>query len=486
MNTRPILLSLAIGFILTGFLCGEARAQFTGSKRIYRQGATPLYLERPSLTDWDSATNVSWSNTAGGGVWEVIDLGGGLYRIESGGKAITRAGSTDWTNAATAAYSGWSTQKWTITANGDGSYRIENGGKALTGDATSGNVVKTAAYSGWTTQKWCFFSEDKTGWPAGDWKWVYRNVSRNTQLLVANSQTLVLNSTVQGVVNTDTATNAILVLNAQHVYIKGSNVLDPQTNVGVTVNGSCDVTVDGCTLSNHVRPSTFHSSFLYIHNSGNVTIRNTVIKDCDGNGIFTDGDASTGLVVDDCVINNTGRVPYSPTAPFHGIYSKAPDVTYTNNTISACNDGSDISMRSTGVISGNFLFGAKHSLIAYWPDAKAGLSSALVISGNTLTQDAYNYVGSTSKAAIVGLNDNGNPNGIVGAYFQTFRIENNQMLVGSGSTGTDAMVTANWPVGSPGFGDARVTGNVMTDQRPVPNYIGNASAFAVSAPNTLQ
>ncbi len=142
-------------------------------------------------------------------------------------------------------------------------------------------------------------------------------------------------------------------------------------------------------------------------------------------------------------------------------------------------------MRSTGTLSGNQLSAAKHSLIAYWPDAPAGVSAALVIDDNTLEQDDYDYSGGTSKAALVGLNDNGNPNGIVGAYFQTFRVTNNTMRVGSGSGSADALVTANWPVGSPGYGDARATGNTMTDQRVVKTYFGNAARFSATTPNTL-
>ena len=483
-----LLTVLATGLALAFFSAGTVHAQPTGSNRLYHGSSTQFYLERPSLTDWAGAANYTWSATSGGGVWEITALGGGLYRLDSGGKALTRDGSVDWAVVKTAGYSGWSTQKWTLTDNGDGSWRIENGGKALTGNAGSGSSVMTAAYSGWTTQKWKIYAEDKTGWPAGTWKWVYRGVTLGTRLLVDKSDTLVINSTVQGVVNSTGVSNSIAVTGATNVYLKWTDVYDAYTDRGVAITGSSNVTMEDCYLSNHVRPSAVHSSFILVDSSPNVVIRNTTVEDCDGNGILTSGSTSTGLVIDGCTITNTGRVPFvnATPAPFHGIYSKAPDVTYSNNTITGSADGSAISMRSTGVLSGNHLSAAKHSLIAYWPDAAAGASAALVITGNTLEQDDYDYIGGTSKAALVGINDNGNPNGIVGAYFQTYRIESNQMRVGSGSASTDALVTANWPVGSPGYGDARVTGNTMTDQRTVKTYIGNASRFAVTTPNTLQ
>ncbi|MDF3059300.1 MAG: Ricin-type beta-trefoil lectin domain-like [Rariglobus sp.] len=478
--------ALAAGLVLACLQAGALHAQPTGSNRLYHGSSTQLYLERPSLADWSAAANYTWSATSGGGVWEITALGGGLYRLDSGGKALTRDGTADWSVVKTAAYSGWSTQKWSIIANGDGSWRIENSGKALTGNSGSGSSVMIATYSGWTTQKWHAFTENKTGWPAGNWKWVYRNVGLSSLLLIDKSDTLVINSTIQGVANSPGVTKALAVSGASNVYIKWTDILDVTADRGLVILNSSNVTVDDCLLSNHVRPSAVHSSFLLIDSSPNVTIRATTVQNCDGNGILTAGATATNLLVDGCTITNTGRVPYSASAPFHSIYSKAPDVTYTNNTITDSLDGSAISMRSTGTLTGNQLSSAKHSLIAYWPDASAGASAALVVTGNVFEQDNYDYTGGTSKAALVGLNDNGNPNGIAGAYFQTYRIENNQMRTGTGCASADALVTANWPVGSPGFGDVRATGNTLTDQRAVKTYFGNASRFAATTPNTLQ
>lgn len=480
------LFSALLAGLASAFLAALAPAQPTGSNRIHFNGSSAFYLERPSLTDWAGAANYTWNATVGGGVWEITSLGGGLYRIESGGKALTRDGTADWSVVKTAAYSGWSTQKWTIVANGDGSWRFENSGKALTGNASSAGSAMIATWAAYSTQKWRFTAENKTGWPAGNWKWVYNNVSLTSRLLVDKADTLVINSTIQGVVNSSGVSNSLGVSGASNVYIKWTDILDAYTDRGLTILNSSNVTVDACYLSNHVRPAAVHSSFLLVDSSPNVTIRATEILDADGNGILTAGATTTNLLIDGCTIDNNGRVPYSATAPFHGIYSKAPDVTYTNNTITDSLDGSAISMRSTGTLTGNTLSAAKHSLIAYWPDAPAGASASLVISGNTLTQANYDYSGGTSKAAIVGLNDNGNPTGAVGAYFQVFRVQNNQMTVTNGSSSADALVTANWPVGSPGFSDARVTGNTMDDQRATNTYFGNASRFAATTPNTLQ
>lgn len=487
-NPTPImrlLIALVAGLAAALLSAGNVLAQPTGSSRLYHGSTPQLYLERASLADWSSATNRTWADTDGGGVWEITALGGGLYRIESGGKALTRDGTADWSPVKTAGYAGWSTQKWTLTANGDGSWRIVNGDKALTGNTSSGSTAMTAAYSGWTTQKWKIFAEDKTGWPAGDWKWVYRNHTRSTRLLVNKADTLVFNVVVQGVVNSSGVSSSISVSGANNVYLKQTDILNAYTDRGLVILNSSNVVVEACELSNHVRPAAVHSSFLLVDNSPGVTIRGTLVENCDGNGILTAGAGSTGLLIEGCTIRNTGRVPYSAAAPFHGIYSKAPDVTYLENTITGSLDGSAISMRSTGTLSGNQLSAAKHSLIAYWPDAPAGASGALVIDDNLLEQDDYDYSGGTSKAALVGLNDNGNPNGIAGAYFQTYRITNNQMRVGSGSVSADAMVTANWPTSSPGFGDALATGNTMTDQRATNAYFGNATRFDATSPNAL-
>src|SRR5262249_24641548 len=156
-------------------------------------------------------------------------------RIESGGKALTRVNDTDWTTVATVGYAGWSTQKWTITSNGDGSWRIENAGKALSGHTSSGNAVMTAAYNAWSGQKWYFFAEDKTDWPAGSWKWIYRKVTRTTRLVIDQDDTLVLDTVVKGVGNTADGTDSLTVNTARNVYIKRSQILDAHTNMGMTI-----------------------------------------------------------------------------------------------------------------------------------------------------------------------------------------------------------------------------------------------------------
>lgn len=116
-----------------------------------------------------------------------------------------------------------------------------------------------AAYSAWSTQKWKIYAEEKTGWPAGDWKWVYRNHTRSTRLLVDKADTLVLNVVVQGVVNSTGVSSALSVSGANHVYLKWNDILDARTDRGLVITNSSNVIVDTCELSNHIRPAAVHT-----------------------------------------------------------------------------------------------------------------------------------------------------------------------------------------------------------------------------------
>jgi parallel beta-helix repeat protein len=304
--------------------------------------------------------------------------------------------------------------------------------------------------------------------------------------LIDKSDTLVINTIFQDVAPTATISDVITVKWAKNVYFKWTDIVNPKTTYGININDSSNITIDDCEVSNHIRPTGVHSSAFRVNKAPNTYITACSLYDLDGNGILTEDITSTGITITGCTIRNVGRVPLSSTAPFHGIYSKAPDATITNNTISASLDGSGITMRSTGTITGNTLSSCKHSLIAYWPDATAGASGALVISKNSLTQDNYDNIGGSSKGAIICINDNGNEHEATNPYFQTFRIEKNIMLVKPGSASTDAMVTANWSTSSLGYGDVRVTGNSMSDRRTTKNYFDNDDRFVAITPNTLK
>ncbi|MGG1517161.1 right-handed parallel beta-helix repeat-containing protein [Paenibacillus oryzisoli] len=484
--SKYALLTLLAVLFLAAVTWGPSQASAasppTGKVRLSHNNDA-FYAEATSATDWSNVQNYSYNATQGGSVWTITSLGNGKYSLLAAGKALTLNSATDWDVVKTTAYSGWTTQQWTITDLGGGYFKLECNGKALTGDAGGNGVtVKSTPYSGWTTQKWKLTPVDTTGWPSGTWNWVYQNVDRTARLEVeSRANVLIIGSTIHDV----TDDLGILISNSDTVQIKNTTVRNLTDNgnvygMGIYLYRSDNVMVDHATVKELVWTGTaFHAHAMHIYGGSGITVKNSQIYNVDGNGITVEAD-NTNVLIDNNDIYNSGRRPFSSSAPYHGIYAKAADMTIQYNRIHDSLDGSAISMRSTGVVKGNTLTNNKHAAIAYWPDYPKGASGKLDIINNIISQDAYTTTNSKASGIAINYTD-GKP---ADNYFNNFYIDHNQITLTSGNS--LGMITCFQATGTWSISNVQVTNNTLTDGRSTPNYLDGETYMSSTSGNTFQ
>ncbi|KRE64748.1 right-handed parallel beta-helix repeat-containing protein [Paenibacillus sp. Soil750] len=486
IKSKYVLLSLLAFALLLAVTWNPTRSRAaeppTGKVRISHNNDA-YFAEVTSISDWSNVNNYSKNATQGGSVWTITSIGNGKYKIEAAGKALTLNSSTDWDPVKTAAYSGWTTQQWTITDLGNGNFKLECNGKALTGDtAGNGVAVKNVTYSGWTTQQWKLTSVDTTGWPSGSWNWVYQNVDKTTRLEVASRENiLIIGTTIHNVSND----LGMLISNSNNIQIKNSTVRNITDNgnefgMGMYLYRSDNIVVDNSVIKELTWTGTdFHAHAIHIYGGSNITVKNSQIYNVDGNGITVEAD-NANVLIDNNDIYNTGRNPFSASAPYHGIYAKAPDMTIQNNRIHDSLDGSAISMRSTGIVKGNTLYNNKHASIAYWPDYPKGTSNKLDIINNIISQ--VSYTATNSKASGIAINyTSGKPSD---NYFNNFYIDHNQLTIIDGNS--YGLITCFQATGTWSISNVQVTNNTMTDGRVTPNYLDGESLMSVISGNVNQ
>lgn len=484
-RSKLALLLLAAGILLAMAWTPapvHAASPPTGKVRISHNNDA-YYAEATSGSDWSSVNNYSANATQGGSVWTITGLANGKYKIEAAGKALTLDSTTDWQPVKTAAYNGWTTQQWTITDLGDGKFKLVCNDRALTGDISgNGATVKNAQYSGYTTQQWELTPVDTSGWPVGTWNWVYQNVDKTTRLEVSHrDKVLIIDSTIHDVADD----LGILISNSSNVQIINSTVRDITDNgnehgMGIFLYRSDHVVVDNATVRNlKWNGTSTHAHAVHIYGGNNITIKNSDIYNVDGNGITVETDNSN-VLIDNNDIYNTGLNPFSASAPYHGIYAKAPDTVIQNNCIHDAKDGSAISIRSTGIIQGNSLYNNKHAAIAYWPDDPKGASNKLDIKNNVIWHD--NYTTTNIKASGIAINYTcGKP---AENYFNNFYIDNNRLSIAAGNG--YGLITCHQATGTWSISNVQVTNNTMTDEKVPANYLDGESFMSFVAGNVYQ
>lgn len=156
--------------------------------------------------------------------------------------------------------------------------------------------------------------------------------------------------------------------------------------------------------------STFHDineDAITLRNASNVYIKNCVIHGISGNGIVLSSTGNTDVVIiDGCTIYDTtengilakqnsveglehGRLEIKNNTLYnngsneldHGLYVLAQDSIIQNNEIHG-SAGNGISIRSSGVVSGNKIWDTQKSCIRYFGDNETGLSNTLLIENN--------------------------------------------------------------------------------------------------------
>ncbi|WP_299249591.1 T9SS type A sorting domain-containing protein [uncultured Aquimarina sp.] len=158
--------------------------------------------------------------------------------------------------------------------------------------------------------------------------------------------------------------------------------------------------VDNNELYNQI--SKGHSTALWIgrSDSKNITLSNNYIHDVSGNGIATGGCSSCqgenifthdipvpGLKILNNRIYNIGLSPDEQgNSPKHGMYIKAQDFLIEGNVVVNSHDGVGISVRSTGIVRGNFVKNTKLGGIGGSFMKPEGASKKLIIENNVVIQ----------------------------------------------------------------------------------------------------
>jgi parallel beta-helix repeat protein len=186
---------------------------------------------------------------------------------------------------------------------------------------------------------------------AQDWDNIIKDqVFNNTLILDEDDHgTLIIGATF-----TDINGDAIFLRNVSNVYIKDCIIYDV-TGSGIVLSslgGTENITIDGCRIYN-----TLHSGIIAKQN---------VDKEVD----------HENLVIKNSVLFNNGSDGHG-----HNIYMQASDSVIEKNTVYDSR-GNGISIRSSGIVRQNKIWGSVKSCIRYFSDNFPGKSNELLIENN--------------------------------------------------------------------------------------------------------
>lgn len=225
-----------------------------------------------------------------------------------------------------------------------------------------------------------------TQYPPGKWDRIIENEDF-TQPLVLNEgddNTLIIDSVFH-----DIDGDAIVLGNVSNVYIKNCTIYGIAGNgiVLKSTEATDTVTIDGC-----------------------------VIHDTALNGVIAkqgpeEGVDHTRLTIENNIFYNNGTTELD-----HGLYILAQDSRIENNEIYK-STGNGVSIRSSGVVSGNKIWDTDKSCIRYFSDNLRGPSNTLLIENNVC---ALAEAGSKSPAISLLLWEDAPPEWIVDNYIIRF------------------------------------------------------------------
>lgn len=222
--------------------------------------------------------------------------------------------------------------------------------------------------------------------PFGEWKKIIVNQDYHTPLVLDEGDD---NTLIVGAVFHDFTGDAITLGNVTNVYIKNCVIygIDGNGIVLRSTRKTDKVTIDGC-----------------------------VIHDTTKNGIIAKQNIDEGVDHTQLVIKNNTLYNNGTTELDHGLYIQAQDTRIENNEITG-SSGNGISIRSSGVVSGNIIRDSNKSCIRYFSDNARGPSDTLLVENNVCTVSS---VESLVPALSLLVADNTPPDWIVGNYIIRF------------------------------------------------------------------
>jgi hypothetical protein len=169
---------------------------------------------------------------------------------------------------------------------------------------------------------------------------------------------------IDGAVIHNTGSDAIVLRNVDNVIIRNSEIYGVENGILFRSTGS----------------------------TKNTLIENNNIHDTTSQGIMVKTDDISNLQTDVIIRNNTLANNGNNQDSEHGMYIMGYDTQIIGNRISG-SSGNGISIRTSGVVSGNTITGSGKSCIRYFSDHKSGQSQKLVIENNLCINPPSGYAG---------------------------------------------------------------------------------------------
>lgn len=223
-------------------------------------------------------------------------------------------------------------------------------------------------------------------YPPGRWETIIENQDFTTPLNLdeGDDNTLIIGSTFH-----DINGDAITLRNVSNVYIKNCVIYSTNGNgIVLRSTGQTDkITIDGCTI--------------YDTSKNGIIAKQDHLEDVD----------HTRLVIKNNILYSNGSHDLD-----HSIYVQTQDTKIVNNEIHG-STGNGISIRSSGVVSGNKIWDTEKSCIRYFGDNVKGPSDTLLIENNVCYLTA---AGSQSPAVSLLWSDQSAPDWMVNDYIIRF------------------------------------------------------------------
>lgn len=191
-----------------------------------------------------------------------------------------------------------------------------------------------------------------TQYPSGEWDHIIENEEFTEPLVLGegDDNTLIINSVFH-----DIDGDAIVLGNVSNVYIKNCTIYE--------VNGN------GIVLRS-------------MQATDKVTIDDCEIHDTTLNGVIAKQGPEEGVDHTRLIIKNNTLYSNGTNELDHALYILAQDSRIENNTIYK-STGNGISIRSSGIVTGNRIWDVDKSCIRYFSDNLKGPSNTLIIENNT-------------------------------------------------------------------------------------------------------
>ncbi len=156
---------------------------------------------------------------------------------------------------------------------------------------------------------------------------------------------------------------------------------------GIVLRNVDNVIIRNCTIYNVANGILFRST----GSTNNTLIENCTIRDTTSQGIMVKTDDLTNNQTG-VVIRNNRLLRNGINDKIHGMYIMGLDTQVLNNYVEG-SSGNGISMRSSGVVSGNVVKNTVKTCIRYFSDHKSGASQKLVIENNVCLSPATDQPG---------------------------------------------------------------------------------------------